>query len=266
MSGSAPIGMVAGGGRLPLLVANALNQAGEELLILKLSGQNCLLQEGETLSLGQVGKMFRALRIARVEKLVLCGTVSVPDMQSLNLDPRGMMLMPSVMAASQKGEDGLMRFIAKTFSQEGYDIIRPDQLVPELAMPLGVLGETQLTDAHHQDIARGLKELEVLGERDEGQACIVSAGKIIAVENETGTDAMLITCYAPNGGVLVKGPKPDQTLLLDMPVIGPETAHHAATAGLHGIAMVAHGSLIVDREDLIGLANQSGLFVTGIER
>lgn len=251
---------------MPLLVDQALTAAGQDVHILKLAGQNCLLESGETLSLGQVGRMFKVLNAAGVKQLVLCGTVATPDMNKLKLDPRGMLLLPAVMAAAQTGEDGLMRLIAETFAREGYVLLRPDQLVPDLAMPAGLLTDHAPSDAHQSDVVRGVQELVMLGERDKGQACIISAEKVIAVEGEAGTDAMLITCYAPNGGVLVKGAKPDQTLLLDMPVIGPETIHHAATAGLSGVAVVAAGALLVDQKDAIALANQMGLFLIGIER
>jgi len=260
-----PIGLIAGGGRLPVLIAEALAGADRKSLILAIEGQNCLLKADQSLSLGQVGRMFRALQAAKIKDIVLCGAVSAPDMRNLKLDPRGMMLLPKVMAAANKGEDGLMRCIARIFEDEGYHLVRPDHLVTDLKMFEGTLTEMQPSGADSRDISRGLSELRALGERDKGQACIVKGGEIIAVESEAGTDAMLITCYAPNGGVLVKGPKPDQTLLLDMPVIGPETVYHAAAAGLSGIAVVAGGSLIVDRAAVLDQANNSGIFVTGID-
>ncbi|MEM1302138.1 MAG: LpxI family protein, partial [Pseudomonadota bacterium] len=69
----------------------------------------------------------------------------------------------------------------------------------------------------------------------------------------------------PTGGILVKGPKPGQNLLVDMPTIGPATVEGAAQAGLRGIAIAAGSVLILDRAAVIQRANDLGLFVWAVE-
>jgi DUF1009 family protein len=65
-------------------------------------------------------------------------------------------------------------------------------------------------------------------------------------------------------GVLVKCAKPGQERRVDLPAIGPDTVFAAGKAGLAGIAVEAHASLIIDRAAVIDAADAAGLFVAAI--
>jgi DUF1009 family protein len=66
------------------------------------------------------------------------------------------------------------------------------------------------------------------------------------------------------GGVLVKMKKPQQDARFDLPSIGLYTVQEAISAGLKGIAAEADGGLIVEREEMIKLADQAGVFIVGV--
>ena len=104
---------------------------------------------------------------------------------------------------------------------------------------------------------------------DIGQAAIVESGAVIGVEAVEGTDALIARCAElkkkDKGGVLVKSCKPQQDKDLDLPTIGPETVEACAKAGLNGIAVHAHQSLITDIDAVRRLADQHKMFVIGIE-
>jgi hypothetical protein len=52
---------------------------------------------------------------------------------------------------------------------------------------------------------------------------------------------------------------------MDLPTIGPETVRRAEQAGLAGIAVESGGTLILDRDEMVRLADAAGLFVLGLE-
>ena len=52
---------------------------------------------------------------------------------------------------------------------------------------------------------------------------------------------------------------------VDLPAIGPETVRRAAETRLAGIAVAASDVLIAERDTVIALADEAGLFVVGIE-
>jgi DUF1009 family protein len=66
-------------------------------------------------------------------------------------------------------------------------------------------------------------------------------------------------------GVLAKAPKPIQETRVDLPTIGPATVRGAAQAGLAGLVGEAGRTLVLEREALVALADELGLFVMGVE-
>ena len=114
-----------------------------------------------------------------------------------------------------------------------------------------------------------------LGHLDVGQGAVAVGGRVVALEGPEGTDAMLerVARLKADGrissrrrGVLVKLCKPQQDLRADLPSIGPSTIKGAQAAGLAGIAVESGRALVLDREEMIALANEAGLFVTGVDR
>jgi len=97
----------------------------------------------------------------------------------------------------------------------------------------------------------------------------VQHGLVLAVEAAEGTDAMLSRCGAlarPGpGGVLVKLVKPGQDRRADLPTIGPGTIRAAAAASLRGVAFEAGGTILADRDAAIGAADETGLFLLGLD-
>src|SRR5206468_3153342 len=108
-----------------------------------------------------------------------------------------------------------------------------------------------------------------LGAVDVGQAVVVQQGIVLGVEAVEGTDALLqrvgpLRREGP-GGVLVKLAKPAQDRRMDLPTVGPETVRRAQQAGLAGIAVESGGAMILDRDEMVRLADAAGLFVLGLE-
>ena len=98
---------------------------------------------------------------------------------------------------------------------------------------------------------------------------MVQQGIVLAVEAIEGTDAMLARAAGlarPGpGGVLLKMVKPGQERRADLPTIGPVTLRAAAAAGLRGVAFEAGGTLLTDRPGCIAAADETGLFLLGVD-
>jgi DUF1009 family protein len=65
-------------------------------------------------------------------------------------------------------------------------------------------------------------------------------------------------------GVLAKGPKPGQELRVDMPAIGPRTILNALAAGLAGVVVEAGAVLLLDRSEMLRMADARGCAVHGL--
>lgn len=167
------------------------------------------------------------------------------------------------------GDDGLLSALVRELETvEGFRVVGPESLLPESLATAGVYGVVRPDEQALRDIERGIDVARGIGDLDVGQAAVVQAGLVLAVEAVEGTDAMLERCRGLRregpGGVLVKVRKPGQESRVDLPTIGVSTVEGAAAAGLDGIAVEAGGGLVVDRAAVVERADEAGLFVIGV--
>jgi DUF1009 family protein len=203
------------------------------------------------------------------------GNVSRPDFSALIPDLRGLAVMPAAIAAARKGDDALLRLMLGEFEKEGFAIEGAHEVMDDLTLAAGPLGRCTPSSQDVADVERALEVARSLGALDVGQAVAVCRGLVLAVEAQEGTDAMLarvaVLPEAIRGrpgapaGVLAKAPKPIQETRVDLPTIGPATVQAAARAGLAGIAGEAGRLLVLDREAVVSLADELGLFIVGVE-
>ncbi len=272
------LGLIAGGGDLPLRIAQSATADGRSVQVIAIAG----FAEAETFSdfdceqigIAQVGRMIDLFRKADCDAVTFAGIVKRPDFSQLRPDIAGAKLLPKAIAAARRGDDALLRVIVGAFEKAGFSVVSAEQVVSGLAAPAGVIGAISPNAAHRFDIARGFAVARAIGRFDIGQGAIVCDGLVLAVEGQEGTDAMLArTAELPpeirgdaqaRRGVLVKAPKPIQDRRIDLPVIGVSTVNGAARAGLAGIAIEAGQALILDRAAVIAAADDAGMFVIGV--
>lgn len=268
--GLAKLGLIAGGGSLPILLAQRCRAAGRPLFVLRLKGfaDPALSEfEGGEAGIAEFSRIFALLRGAGAGAVCLAGHVSRPDFAALKPDLRGLMALPGAIAAAARGDDALLRYVVGEFEREGFAIEGADTVDSGLTLPAGPLGRVAPGAEHRADIAAALQGARSVGERDLGQGAVAANGRVAAEEGLDGTDALLRRCAeagAARGGVLAKAPKPIQERRVDLPVIGVATIEAAAAAGLAGVVGEAGSVLVLDRAAVIAAADRLGLFVVGI--
>jgi DUF1009 family protein len=265
------LGVIAGSGGLPVKIAAASAARGAPFHIIRLAGiiDPALLEmPGDDCAIGEAGKIIRILKRENCDAAVFAGHVPRPDFSSLKADWRGAAMLPKVLAAAARGDGALLSVLVETLESEGIIVIGVEEAAQGLTAPAGALGALSPNAQNMADIRKAAHVVQVLGPFDVGQGAVVAGGLVLAIEAAEGTDAMLARCaMLPNGvnqgGVLVKRPKPGQELRIDLPVVGAETVRCAARAGLAGIAVEEGVALIIDIDEVTGLADKAGLFVYG---
>lgn len=271
----ARLGLIAGGGDLPLRILEACRAQGRPVFVVRLKGHaDPALQsaEGADLALGEFGKCLDALRKAGCRSVCLAGKVGRPDFGSFKVDLKGMRVLPGIVAAAKLGDDALLRQVLKVFNDAGFAVEGADDILGgDQTLPAGALGALSPRDPDRADIEKALAVARAIGELDIGQGAVVSHGLVLAVEAQEGTDAMLervailpaeLRGAAPQG-VLAKAPKPIQERRVDLPVIGVRTIELAHAAGLAGVAGPAGDLIVIDRPGVVAAADRLGLFVWG---
>ena len=271
------LGLIAGGGALPLEILRACEIAERPVFVVRLKGMadpSLADVAGVEAGLAELGKVMKALKQAGCVSVCFAGIVARPDLAALTPDLRGLAALPRVLAVAKAGDDALLRAVAAEFERDGFIVEGAEQVVAGLAIAAGPLGAGAPSAAHQADIALAMRAARAIGQLDIGQAAVAAHGLVLALEAQEGTDALLRRCADLPGvlrgsaearvGVLAKAPKAVQDRRIDLPTIGPATVIAAARAGLAGIVGEAGALLVVERAKVIETADALGLFIVGL--
>lgn len=273
------IGIIAGGGTLPVEVAKGLVGQGHSPFVILAAGEvdresDFAGYEQEKLRLEDIGSLFPLLRRRGISHLVLAGEIRRrPRLTDIPPTLGLLAIIPSVVMALARGDDGLLKVLTRSLEKRGITVVGAHEIIPELVAGEGTLTTLGPKQADWRDIEAGRTAAKAIGALDIGQAAIAIGGRAIALEGIEGTAGLLERTRQLRGhgrlagkarGVLVKCAKPGQELRADLPSIGPQTVEAAHEAGLAGIAVEAGRSLILEGPTTMARANALGLFVIGL--
>ncbi|MEM9029448.1 MAG: UDP-2,3-diacylglucosamine diphosphatase LpxI [Pseudomonadota bacterium] len=268
---AAKVGVLAGGGSLPIEVAGALAKRQHAYHVVGFEGfvDADVSRHPHTLvNLGQLGRVLRTFRRHQCTDLVILGTLARPDLTKLRLDFGAFQHAFSVLQLTRGGDDHLLRGVVRFFEGQGFRVRGVGDLVPELLAPMGAIAGASPDQQQHAAIEVARAALADLSHLDLGQAVVASFDGIDAFEDGGGTARMLARLAsaggAAPGSVLVKLAKIGQELRVDAPTIGAATVAQAATAGLTTIAVGAGTTLVAERAALDDAARAHGVSVVGV--
>jgi DUF1009 family protein len=227
----------------------------------------------QILKWGEIGRMFRLAAEAGCTEAVLVGSITRrPDFTNVRPDLGAVRLIPRILNLMRKSDNALLVGVAEIFEENGLRVVSALDVAPALVLEEGCLTGT-VTDSSLRDVESGARAAREAGRRDIAQAAVAMAGRVIAVEDAKGTEALLDRVAAlrskgrieGSGGVLVKCMKPGQDRRLDVPTIGPATAGQAKRAGLAGVAAEAGNTLLVGRDETIDAFRAAGFFLLGMK-
>ncbi|MDF1565646.1 MAG: UDP-2,3-diacylglucosamine diphosphatase LpxI [Deltaproteobacteria bacterium] len=258
-----PVGIVAGNGVLPRLVARSVRAAGGRTVAVAIEGETDpsieeVADEVTWVRLGQLGKMRDTFVAAGVERASFAGGVTkVRFFRDAVPDLLGAKVLAKL--ATSRGDDRVLRAVAGAFEEKGIVLLPATSLAPDLTVEPGVLGARKPSARERDDIELGRQVLAKVGALDIGQVVVIREGVVLAVEATEGTDACIRRGVAQAGGavVVVKASKPGQDLRFDQPAVGPETITSLVGEGAGEgsvLAFEAGTTLLLEREALLEAA------------
>jgi hypothetical protein len=276
MAGWKKLGIIAGGGGLPLALAQHCAASSRPYYVAQIehfADADFSGHPGGVHNIGAIKARIDALKDAGCDAIVFAGYVTRPDFAKLQLDEMAVAILPAVMAAAREGDDALLRVLIQAHADAGFSVSGADEIAEGLKAKAGQWGAIAPNEQGRADIKKAAETAAAIGALDIGQGAIVCDGLVLAVEAQEGTDQMLKRVAGLRAeirgtpearrGVLVKRAKPIQDRRIDLPIIGLATLENAAAAGLAGIAVEAGGALAIDRDKLIAAADEAGLFLYG---
>ena len=272
MSDKKKLGMIAGGGMMPVEIIKHCNDTGREIFVV---GIESYAKEEELkdaphifAKMGEAGKILKAMAKNDVHDIVLAGAIKRPSFKELIPDWEGAKLMAKL-AIKKMNDNNLFIAAMNEIERHGFKVVGIEEVVPQMMFSEGVYGKVKPSADDMDDIRRGITVAKALGAVDVGQAAVVQEGMVLAVEAVEGTDMMLSRAATVRrqgkAPVMVKVLKPGQDMRVDLPAIGLQTIEQLKKYGIKGIAVEAGGILLIEREAVIKMADESGIFIIGMK-
>lgn len=271
------IGLIAGQGRLPFLVAAGARQAGLKVICAGLAGsvEPSLANEVDVfynVALARPGSWIRKLRRHNVSGTIMVGRVSkgriftpwrilryLPDWRALKI-------WYWTLRKENKQNDTLLRALADELAAGGIILENSTMYCREHLADTGLMTRNEPPSSVKEDIAFGWQIVRKLGELDIGQAIAVKEKEVIAVEAIEGTASMIERAgqLCKSGGwTLIKAAKPNQDMRFDVPCVGPDTINSMAACGGKCLVVEAGKTIIIDKTETLKLADELGIAVMG---
>ena len=260
------LALIAGRGRLPVLVAEA---AIAKVTVPR--GTACDVPGAHPeFRLERLASIMEGWRETGIRRVCLAGGVDRPVIEPSRIEPASLPMVQRIAATLTGGDGGALAALLSILEEGGFEIVAPQEIRPDLLPEAGVLTGAP-SERDRLDAERAAEILRLTGPLDIGQGCVVAQGLCLAVEAHPGTDHMLASLAgdlagrrpdpSAGAGVMLKAPKPGQDRRVDLPTVGPATIDGAARAGLAGIAVEAGGVLMPDAADSVARAERHGLFL-----
>ncbi len=269
------LGVIAGSGRFPFLVAEEARRKGLRVVAVALKGVTDPLlkdsvDEMHVFRLGQVSAPLELLKKSGVSKVVMAGKVQhvslfggvLPDLRAAKI----------LAALKDRRTDTILKAVADEFSREGLELLSSAAYLQHLMPKAGVLSKRKPTKDEEADIEIGWKAAKAVSGFDIGQSVVVSNRAVVAVEAMEGTDKTLLRAgdLARSFGkapslVLVKVAKPRQDFRFDLPVLGLDTLASLEAAGASALAFEAGKTLLFDKDEFLRGADRLKLAVVARE-
>jgi len=273
------LGLIAGEGRLPVLVARGMRAQGARVACVAFRGHadpelQSLCDHFEEVSLYRPSAWIRRLRRWGAQDAVMVGGVSksrmmhdpwrwlrdIPDWRAIRVWYRRL--------RHDKRDRALLAAVAEELSHAGIEIIDSTTHIAEHMAGSGQLGSVAPTAGQSSDITFGWSLVQTSADIGIGQAMAIREGDVLAVEAAEGTAAMIERAGALcriSGWVLLKNASADHDQRADVPTIGVETIEQLAAAGGGAVAVGAGRVILLEQDLVLAAADKAGIAVVGMD-
>lgn len=277
-SAAPKVGIVAGWGSFPIEVAEHCRALGYEVYIAAIKGHADqriaeFAEEMKWFGVAKLGGQIKFFQRHSVQQITLAGKLfkdkilfhglgwieHFPDLTCLRTLYRSF-----ITRSNDTRDDTILGAVAGAFTKRNMQVVPATDLAPQLMVNEGCLTRRKPNRREMLDIEFGWQIARQMGGLDVGQSITVRDQTVLGVEAVEGTDALIARTgqLCPRGGfTLIKVAKPKQDMRFDVPTIGLRTLENLVRAGGQTIAIEAHRTILVDREQTLAYANNHGIAI-----
>jgi UDP-2,3-diacylglucosamine hydrolase len=260
------LGIVAGNGVYPRLLADSARKAGvKKIVSAGFTGETdpALGQHVDLIEWMRVGQLNRLLKFFREQEVhhaIMAGQIAPKNLFDLRPDAKALLLLAKL---KQRNAESIFAAIADELAKIDVDLLPATTFLEDSLALAGLITGPKLSRREEQDVDLGWKIAKEIARLDIGQTVIVKNGTIVAVEAFEGTNETIRRggALARKDAVMVKVAKPNQDMRFDVPVIGVETMRIAADAKLRVIAIEAGKTLLLEHDLIVDLAKREKISI-----
>lgn len=264
------LGILAGAGKLPVECARAAISLGYEVYSVGLLPDSDpqiakYSKDHQFISVAQLDAILNYLQRNQIQKVIMIGKVTKQLLFNGAVQPDAHMLQ-LIMSLPDRNDDTIMMAFVRELAKAGMQAFDQTVLIRKLMPHRGTLSQREPTDAERKDMEFGFRIAKELGRLDIGQTVVIKNHAVMALEAIEGTDACIErgSRLANGGAVVVKVAKPQQDNRFDVPAVGYQTIEHMIKVGATALAIEADKTLLVDRKQMLALADANGIAVVAL--
>ncbi len=262
------LGIIAGNGVYPLLLAQSARAAGvKKIAAAAFTNETSetlatLVDDIEWLRVGQLSRLLKFFREQKIQKVIMAGQIAPKNLFDLRPDWKALLLLAQL---KRRNAESIFTAIADELKKIEIEMLPATTFLEKFVAPSGLIAGPKLSRREEQDVAFGWGIAKEVSRLDIGQTVIVKNGTVLAVEAFEGTNETVKRggTLGRNSAIMVKVAKPAQDMRFDIPVIGVETVRIAAESAVRAIAVEAGKTLLLEKDSLIDLAERSDISIVG---
>jgi UDP-2,3-diacylglucosamine hydrolase len=262
------LGIIAGNGVYPRLLADAARKAGVKKIIAAAFTDETdpvLVQHVDLIEWMRVGQLNRLLKFFNEHKVhhaIMAGQIAPKNLFDLRPDWKALLLLGKL---KERNAESIFAAIANELTRIDVELLPATTFLEDCLVPAGLIAGAKLSRREEEDVDLGWKIAKEIARLDIGQTVMVKNGTVVVVEAFEGTNEAIRRggALAREGAVIVKVAKPNQDMRFDVPVIGRETISVAAEAKIRVIALEAGRTLLLEKDEVILAAQRAKITVLG---
>ena len=267
------LGIIAGETSLPKYLINKLIKNNSKFLIIDLTKSNNFKKYANSYSLKitQLGKAISILNKNNCKKIIFIGKVTRPEISLLKFDKKVFFYLPRLYSAFKKGDGSILKEIIKIFNENKIKVLNSMKFTPELILNEKNINNIKVSNLEKTSINKGIQIIKTLSKFDIGQSVVLNNGYVLAIEGPEGTDEMIKrSAYLSkklklkNKSILIKFPKANQDLRVDLPTLGLDTVKNCIKANIKGIAVKRSQNIILERDKILNLTKKNNFFIISL--
>jgi UDP-2,3-diacylglucosamine hydrolase len=260
------LGIIAGNGVYPKILATAARKAGVKKIVVAAFTDETgpaiseLVDVVEWLRVGQLGRLQKFFRQYDVHRAIMAGQIAPKNLFDLRPDVKALVVLAKL---KQRNAESIFTAIADELKKEDVELLPATTFLEDQLASKGLIAGAKLSRIEEEDVDLGWNVAKEIARLDIGQTIIVKNGTVLAVEAFEGTNDAIKRggALAREGAIMIKVAKPNQDMRFDVPIVGVETVKVAAEAKLRVIAVESGKTLLLERDKVMDLATKAKITI-----